>query len=81
MLLLTVLFLSLWGCGNIEYQSVGPNEYLITGRASFGALGGGPSVSQLETKAFELCPGGYDRFSEKTSVFEGTVVDWRIRCK
>jgi hypothetical protein len=78
---LTMLSLSLWGCCNIEYWSVGPNEYLINGRAVFGALGEGPSPSRLAGKASALYPAGYDRLSERTSVFEGTVIDWRIRCR
>jgi hypothetical protein len=80
-LLAAMLSLSLAGCGNIDYQQIGPGDYFITGRAAFGALGGAASPSQLARKASELCPDGYDITSERSWVFEGPVIDWRIRCK
>jgi len=79
--LAAMLSVSLWSCGNIEYQQVGPNEYTITGRASLGALGGEPSAFRLARKSSELCPDGYDIIREKSWVFEGTVVERRMRCK
>jgi hypothetical protein len=78
-LLLATLFLS--GCGNIDYKPVGANEYAITGTASLGALGGEPSAYRLARKSSELCPDGYDIISEKAWVFEGTVIERRIRCR
>jgi hypothetical protein len=72
--------LPLYGCGNVEYQPIGPNEYLITGRSALGALGGDPSASQIALQASKLCPGGYDVTDKKSWVSEGVVMNWTVRC-
>jgi hypothetical protein len=80
-LLAAILSLSLARCGNIDYQEIGPGDFYITGTATFGYFGGAASPSRLASVASELCTDGYDVTSERRWVFEGPVIEWRIRCK
>jgi hypothetical protein len=84
--LLPLACLGLGGCGTpIQFHATGDDEFVISGTSPGGMYGGfvgaSPSIEAVKAKAEDLCPGGYEKTSEKSGAFfEGKFIEWRVRC-